>query len=210
MEALFVIFFLAAGVWYFWGRRHWRISRARDALAGIPDFVPTFYFVGGNCITVAMDGATGKIAFVDCVGNTKVYEHREVVTAEICRNIVSFSKTNRLSQLFSALVWDWFFGPKGFRIGGLTGSTTTDERVNVLSLKVYLKDISYPVKEIVFYRGPAISVGSARYDRCIAAAEEWQARLRLATAEFGAWYPTGTAARTASRLLGKRGPSRRT
>jgi hypothetical protein len=92
MEPLLIICILAAGIWYFWGRRYWCISRARDALARIPDFAPTFCFVGGNCITVAMDAATGKVAFIDSAGHAKVYENRDIVTAELCRDMVFFPK----------------------------------------------------------------------------------------------------------------------
>ena len=186
MEGLLVIVFLATCIWYLWGRRHWCVSRAHHALLAISDFTPTFCFVGVNCVTMAMDATTRKIAFVDGVGHVKVYDHREIVTAEICRNIVSFSKTNRLNQFFSATVWDRLFGPKGFRVGGMTASTTTSERVSALSLKVCMKDIAYPVKEIFFYRGSAISVGSAKYHSCITGADEWQARLRLVASGFSA------------------------
>lgn len=179
MELIFIICFLAVGVWYIWGQRYWRTRRALDALSSLPDFVPTFYAVGINGVGVAMEATTMKVAFVNQAAHAVVYDHRDIVSVEIFRNTVRFASTNRLSQLISALVGNWLFGSKGFRVGGLTGSTTTTERINVLSLKVHVNDVGEPVKEIVLYRGSAIAIDNPKYQRCASVAEEWQARLRL-------------------------------
>jgi hypothetical protein len=181
MESVFLICLLVTGIWYLWGRQYWRVSR--DVLLRLPDFAPTYLFIGTNGIAVAMDAATRKVAFLDRSGTAMVYTHSDIIAAEICKSMVSFAKINRLNQVISALVWHSLFGPKGFRVGGLTGSTTTSERSNAISLKIYLNDASAPVREIVFYRGAAIATSSAKYERYAAAADEWQARLRLAASD---------------------------
>jgi hypothetical protein len=204
MGSIIIMLLIGATAWHFWGRRYWRLTRARDSLVELEDFSPTFYAVGENHAAVAVDAATGRVAFVDPSGRANVYDGRQIVNVDIYRNSVSVSKTNRVSQLISALFWDWLFGPKGFRVGGLTGSTTMSDRVNAISLKVHVNDVVSPVKEIVFYRGPAIDVGGARYRHCAMLAEEWEARLCVVKSETSP-SPKGTSApsRSHSRLLGK-------
>jgi hypothetical protein len=202
MEFVVLLLFIAGVTWYLWGRRYWCVGRARNSLKRIPGFTPTFYFVGHNRVATAVDGITRKIAFVDDAGRSKVYDSHEVISADILTNTISLTKTNRLSQLLSAVVWKSFFGPKGFWVGGTTGSTTTLERVSKISLRVCLRDVSCPFREVSFYCGSPISVTSARYSKYATKAEEWQARFRLLSSETEPRLSAAVGA--ASRLRGKR------
>jgi hypothetical protein len=182
MEGLVFLTFIAVGVWHFWGRRQLQISRATNALRKLHGFSPTFSLVGTDGVTIAVDPVAKKIAFVDRSGNPSMYAFKDIVAAEACRNGTSFTKTNRGSQIVTAAIGQLLFGPKGFVVGGTTGSLTTSERVNALSIKIYLTDLAQPMREIGFYKGPAIEMGSRRFQKYVAVLDEWYGRLRIAIA----------------------------
>ena len=128
MTTLIIIAIWAAGIWYLGARRYWRLYSSRAALAGIPSFSSTYYFVDLNGSAVAIDEIARIVAFVDAAGDYKLYRPGDIISVDVSRTSVSSTRTtNRLSQLFSAIIWKIFFGEKGFWVGGMTGEYN-DER----------------------------------------------------------------------------------
>jgi hypothetical protein len=182
MEGLVFLGLIAFGVWQFWGRRQLQISRATNGLQKLRGFSPTFSLVGTDGTSIAMDPIAKQIAFIDQAGNAFIYKFKDIIAAEACKNGISFTKTNRGSQIVTAAIGQLLCGPKGFVVGGTTGSTTTSERVNALSIKIYLADVTLPMREIGFYRGSAIEMSSRRFQKYVAVLDEWYGRLRVAIA----------------------------
>jgi hypothetical protein len=206
MELLLASFLLAAAIWYFWGYRALRAARASSALSGLSDFHPTFLLKGVNRVTLSVDARTRRIAILDERGRLQIYEPSEILRAEIHQDTVSFSKTNKLSQVVSALVWNTLFGSKGFRVGGLSGSTSTFDQVNALWLRVYLADIARPLEDVALYQGRALATKSGKYHEHMRTAEEWKARLNLALPDPELSEPAiASGKKPASRLRGKSG-----
>ncbi|WP_370091002.1 hypothetical protein [Bradyrhizobium yuanmingense] len=183
MEGLLFLALIAFGVWHYWGKRYLQVNRAKNALQRLGGFSATFSLVGTDGATVALDAVARKIAFVDRAGNPSIYMFKEIIAVEACKNGTSFSKTNRGSQIVTAAIGHLLFGTKGFVVGGTTGSSTTSERVTALSIKIYLTDLAQPVREIGFYKGPAIEMRSRRFQQSVAILDEWYGRLRIAIAK---------------------------
>ena len=114
--------------------------------------------------------------------NGPVAEFKDIVDVQVCKNGAIVTTTNRVSQLVSAAIGHFLFAQPGFVVGGTTASTTTSEALFFLSLKIYLKNIAEPFKEVVIYRGPTIKLTSKKGRACLALLEEWHGRFRAAMA----------------------------
>jgi len=182
MDGIIVIALIAFAIWLLWGRRQLQIGRATGALQSIPGYTAAYSVVGTDGASLALDPAAKKVAFVDRAGKPVVYDFKDIVAVEVCKNGISVTKTNRGSQVITALVGQLIFGHKGFIIGGNTGSQRTSERVMALSMKVYLTDHASPVREIGFYKGSAIETNSRKFKRCATELDEWYGRMQTAIA----------------------------
>ena len=78
------------------------------------------------------------------------------MAVEVCKNGTSLIKTNRGSQVAGAAIGAILLGPMGLLVGAVTGSKRKSEKINRLSLKIYVSDVLNPVREIVFYEGNPI------------------------------------------------------
>ena len=179
MESLIVLAIIALILWVYWGRNAWRVHVTERALISIPGFVPNYYCIGANNTSIAISDANKMVAFIDRNGNHRMYNFANIVNVEICRNGVAYTKTNRGSQIVGAVIGNALFGPKGFKPGALTASTTTSERINALSLRVCVADLSNPSIEVVFYQGPAIEMTSRQFIKYSREINEWFMRLQL-------------------------------
>ena len=184
MELLILIGLLALVAWRFGGRRYFHTSRATAALKALPACSPTHYIVGTDGAALAIDASARKIAFVDRRGVASTYGFRDIVSVEACKNGVTHTKTNRGSQLAGAAIGKMLFGNTGMLIGGQTGSTTASERVKHLSLKVYVRDVAQPVREICIYRGKAVELTNRSFIKCAQDLDEWYGRIRAAMARL--------------------------
>lgn len=182
MEGFVLLALIAFGVWHFWARRQWRFIRAKNAVQKLQGFWPAHAFVSTDGCAIAIDPRAKKIAFVDLAGRPSIYAFSDILHVEVCKEGISFTKTNRRSQIFWMAIGQWFFGSKGFVVGGDTASQTTAQQVTALSMKVYLADYAQPLREIDFYRGQAIEVNGQNFKRQLGLLDEWHGRLRMAIA----------------------------
>jgi hypothetical protein len=180
MGTLVFLAIIFTALWFGGVGRYFQISRARRRLSEIPDYSVTFIYFGADRSSMAVDNISSKIAFFDKRGTINIFPLKDIVAVEVCKNGISFTKTNRGSQLIAATVGKTLFGPLGFVAGAITGSTTTSERLRALSLKIYIDDIRTPIYEVFFYQGRPIETNTKKYRQCASALDEWYARLRLA------------------------------
>ena len=114
-----------------------------------------------HCIGINWERETFIIG--DMLNDISEVPFRNIVAAEIefdgatVTATKAVSRTNRGSQLVGAGVGAALAGPAGFIVGGLTGSTRTDEKsvgirsINIIKVIVTTRDRQKPVRECIFY-----------------------------------------------------------
>ena len=179
----FVIVFIGAAM--LWGvvsaRRY--IDKGEKTFAAIPEFEPTKKWINThNGVGLAVDVERSKLALIEKQGNSSVLEFQKIMAVEVCKNGTSLIKTNRGSQVAGAAIGAILLGPMGLLVGAVTGSKRKSEKINRLSLKIYVSDVLNPVREIVFYEGNPIKAEGLIYKTVGPALEEWHDRLRVIVA----------------------------
>ncbi len=147
------------------------------------DFTPSYRFVDFAGSVVAVDVVSRRIAFSDAVGKYRIYKSSDIISVERLETRSLVTRTSTFSQIVRAFAWRCFFGEKGFWVGARSGKELTDDMLTSITLKIYIRDIDSPLKELCFYRGKPIQIGGKRCSRFAASAEEWRARIRLLTDE---------------------------
>jgi hypothetical protein len=148
-------------------------------LTAIPDFEPTKKWINPrNGIGLAVDVERNKLALIEKRGSCSVLEFQKILAVEVCKNGTSLIKTNRGSQVAGAAIGAVLLGPMGLLVGAVTGSKRKSEKINRLSLKIYVSDVLDPVREI--YKGYPIEAESLI--SISPALEEWHDRLRVIVA----------------------------
>jgi hypothetical protein len=102
-------------------------------------------------VTLSIDETNKKISFVSLNSyKDKVYSYHDILKSEILTDGVSVTSTNRGSQLGGALLGGLLAGGVGALIGGLSGSTTSQEKVKKVELNIIVNDTVNPIHKIVF------------------------------------------------------------
>jgi hypothetical protein len=154
----------------------------RRQLSKIPNFKPTLEWINArNGNALALDISQNKLALIDAHGGS-VVGFQQILAVEVCKNDISIIRTNRGSQLVGAAGGYALLGPMGLLIGAVTGSKRQTEKINKLSLKIYVADLLNPVREIIFYHGKPIDLGSVTYETISRRLDEWHGRLRVIVA----------------------------
>jgi hypothetical protein len=89
-----------------------------------------------------------------CLGRDRYessYGFDQIAAVEIIRNGSSITRTNRGSQVLSAVVGGLALGPLGAVLGGLSGSTTSTGKIVSLELKIIVDDRTNPVYTVSIY-----------------------------------------------------------
>ncbi|WP_417467436.1 ribosomal protein L7/L12 [Maricaulis sp.] len=82
------------------------------------------------------------------------YGFGRIATVEIAKNNSAMVQTNRGSQLLGAAVGGVMFGGAGALVGGLTGSSRSNDRLKSLSIKIIVDDPGAPNHSILFFESP--------------------------------------------------------
>jgi len=82
----------------------------------------------------------------------KSYPISDLFKVEIVENNSVLMRTNRGSQLAGAALGGAAFGGVGAIIGGLSGSTSSKEKIDKLSMKVFIDDKNRPYHEVTFFK----------------------------------------------------------
>lgn len=123
-----------------------------DRLKRIPNYKSSQSYASANGnITLSIDETNKKITIVALNSfRDKAYSYRDILKSEIITDGVSVSSTNRGSQLGGALLGGLVAGGVGAMIGGLSGSSTIEEKVKKVELNVIVNDTANPIHKIVF------------------------------------------------------------
>lgn len=81
----------------------------------------------------------------------KAYDFAEISSVEVVKNGSTIRKMNRGSQLVGTAIGGLAFGGIGAIIGGLSGSSRSEELLQSVSLRVTVNDPGKPVHTICFY-----------------------------------------------------------
>ncbi len=78
-------------------------------------------------------------------GRKTLISYRDILSSEILEDGETVTKTSRTSQIGGALIGGLAFGGVGAIIGGLSGSTTSSEKVSKIELVITVNDVSDPL-----------------------------------------------------------------
>jgi hypothetical protein len=122
-------------------------ERALDAIAS---FHRDAGVIGGTKKSaIAFDYTSQRIAIAHGGKIISLIGFRQIVSAESIDG-ASVASVNRGSQLAGAAIGGALLGPAGLLLGGLSGSSTSKQKMKRLALKIYTTDIQKPVVEAVF------------------------------------------------------------
>ncbi|MBE1446089.1 SHOCT domain-containing protein [Paenibacillus sp. OAS669] len=149
------------GVWYCQNKqkeidneeRSKKQKEAEDRLNRMPNYKSTQkYSSPSGDITLSIDENSKQISFVNTnfYHKDKTYKYRDILKSEILTDGISVTSTNRGSQLGGALLGGLLAGGVGALIGGLSGSTTSQEKVKKIELNIIVNDTANPIHKIAF------------------------------------------------------------
>jgi len=123
-----------------------------DRLKRIPNYKSSQRYTSANGdVTLSIDETNKQISFVALNSyKDKVYSYRDILKSEILTDGISVTSTNRGSQIGGALLGGLLAGGVGALIGGLSGSTTSQEKVKKIELNVVVNDTANPIHKIAF------------------------------------------------------------
>lgn len=148
------------GSWYCY-KKHKELEEDRmeqkrhetnDRLRRIPNYKSSQRYTSANGdVTLSIDETNKQISFVSLSSyQDRVYSYHDILRSEILTDGISVTSTNRGSQLGGALLGSLLAGGVGALIGGLSGSTTSQEKVKKIELNVIVNDTANPIHKIAF------------------------------------------------------------
>ena len=157
--------------------------------------VDRYYISADYKAVIIIDETNQKICFIentvkgiDKFKNTSkdfnydytLYKFSDLLETEILQDGETVTKTSRGSQVGGALLGGVLAGGVGAIIGGLSGSTTSDEEFSKITLKVLMNDTQNPVKLIYFLDEIAnVKKYDDRYKKANADSMDWHGVLKV-------------------------------
>lgn len=114
----------------------------------------------------------------------KTFNYSDILQVEVIKDGETISKTNRKSQFGGAIVGGILAGEVGALIGGLSGETNVEEKVNSIDLKILVNDTNKPTYSINFFRAPFNKSTKKIEPADIKSSTEYQAGAK----EIEQWY----------------------
>ncbi|CAM3820976.1 SHOCT domain-containing protein [Flavobacterium gelidilacus] len=99
-------------------------------------------------MSVAFDNNRKKICFVDAVYKPWIYNFSDILESEIV--IDGQTVTKKSGTIGRSVVGGILAGGAGAIIGGTTGSTTTNEKINSILVKITINNTINPIFKIIF------------------------------------------------------------
>lgn len=157
--------------------------------------VDRYYISADYKAVIIIDETNQKICFmentvkgIDKFKNTSkdfnydytLYKFNDLLETEILQDGETVTKTSRGSQVGGALLGGVLAGGVGAIIGGLSGSTTSDQEFSKITLKVLMNDTQNPVKLIYFLDEIAnVKKYDDRYKKANADSMDWHGVLKV-------------------------------
>jgi hypothetical protein len=125
---------------------------------------------------LAVDDSSRKLCVLHG-DTTKLYDYEEIIESEVIIDGKSVTKTSRASQFVGTAIGGVLAGGVGAIIGGLSGSTSTKEKVKGVSLKLIVNDTKNPVHLIDFIE--LTNTGSTIPEQALEEAKAWHDLLSV-------------------------------
>ncbi len=109
--------------------------------------------------------------------STRLYDYKDIIESEVVIDGKSVTKTSRASQFVGTAIGGVLAGGVGAIIGGLSGSTSTKEKVKGVSLKLIVNDTENPVHLIDFIE--LTNTGSTVPEQALKEAKSWHDLLSV-------------------------------
>jgi len=106
--------------------------------------------------------------------NVRFVKDSDIISSEVSDSGVSITKTQRGSQLGSAIAGGVLFGGAGAVVGGLSGATATTEKADDVRLTITVDDITHPFIIMRFLTMEVKKPGYF-YDEALKQAKHWHA-----------------------------------
>ncbi len=126
---------------------------------------------------LGIDYGKSRIA-IQASGQQRIIPFVDLVSVEISEDGTTVTKSNRGSQLAGAAIGAVAFGGIGAIVGGLSGSSTSTQKVSKITINLITKDTSFPLVEIVAFHEQAIDKGGFVYTQLTKDIMPWYGRLR--------------------------------
>jgi len=80
------------------------------------------------------------------------YDFDRIASVEVLENNSTINQTNRGSQILGAAIGGAAFGVAGAMVGGLTGSSRSNNRLKSLSINIIVDDPGAPIHKVSFFK----------------------------------------------------------
>jgi hypothetical protein len=151
-------------------------------LAQASGFEATRSFKGEDGKTgVALDIRSEQVCLVTVVANVsqnRMVPFADIVSVELSEDGHTVTKTNRGSQAAGGLIGGLALGPAGLLLGGLSGGSTTKNKVSRIDVHIIVNDLSSPMHVVNFLNSQTSKPGFV-YKQSIAKAQELMALLTV-------------------------------
>jgi len=128
-----------------------------------------------------LDETQKKLCIIDMATTTiqyKILSGESIIAIEVVEDGKTITKTDRGSQIGGALIGGLAFGGVGAVIGGLSGKTTSEIKVNKLTLHLLIDDVKRPVFDIDLL-GFQTQKGSITYQEAMKKIDHWYGLLSI-------------------------------
>ncbi|WP_145142145.1 hypothetical protein [Paenibacillus sp. Y412MC10] len=133
-------------------------ERLEHKLLNLNDFDPSQKFQALNGV-IGLDEDNKKFAIIDS-NNHYIFSFEDLIESEILQNETTVTKTSRSSQIAGAIVGGALVGGAGAVIGGLSGKQHSSKRIQRLTLKLTVNNLSNPVFYLHFFNSSTPTSGN--------------------------------------------------
>lgn len=167
-------------------------SRKKSEIEGklaLSDFSITQKFISADGSTgIGLDEEIGKLILVGHDASAKAplsYSYRDILSVEIFVDGTAVTKTSRSSQLGGALLGGLALGGVGAIIGGLSGSTKTEDKAKRIDIRLIVNDRQNPIHDINFMEAES-APGGVLYNEAMNNARHWHGLITVLIREADA------------------------
>jgi hypothetical protein len=151
-------------------------------LKAVPGFSASQVFVGVNGSTgIAIDEQRGELCLISRRQGElswRVIPRQDILAVEVFEDGESVTRAVRSSQILTALVGKWAYGDDGAIIGGLSGKTRTEGRVNQIDVRLVVNDTAAPLHDLRFLNED-VPKGGLRYTDAMNKARHWAGVVKV-------------------------------
>jgi hypothetical protein len=151
----------------------------KETLDQLSDFKASQYIIGNDGESgLAIDERRRKVCLIKYNVGNMVISYKDLLASEIYEDGLSVTKTSRTSQVGSALVGGLLFGGVGAVIGGLSGKTSTSDKIKRIDLRLTVNSTQSPIHDVNFLNTEG-ERGGLIYNEAIQKARHWHGLVEV-------------------------------